>query len=189
MKEGTSVENEIVTYVRLLYDRGLTSSLGGNVSSRLNDVVYISPTHIPCYRINEDNVSVVTITGKHIAGKPPSSELPTHLAIYQNTNHNAIIHTHSHYATTLACLGRELQSPDVEGERFLGRIPLVPYLKPGTPELATAVVSRIKESRGVLLENHGALVAGTDLEEAFISAEAIERSARLIFDLELLSRR
>lgn len=183
------MENEIVTYMRLLYDRGLTSSLSGNASARLNDVVYISPTHIPCHRINEDNVSIVTIRGKCVAGRPPSSELPTHLAIYQNTNYNAIIHTHSHYATTLACLGRELQSSDVEGERLLGRIPLVPYLKPGTPELAAAVMSRIKESRGVLLENHGALAAGSDLEEAFILAEAIERSARLIFDLELLSRR
>ncbi|MDD1721367.1 MAG: class II aldolase/adducin family protein, partial [Euryarchaeota archaeon] len=74
------MENEIVRYMRLLYDRGLTSSLSGNASTRLNDMVYISPTHIPCYRINEDNVSVVTIKGRHVAGKPPSSELPTHLA-------------------------------------------------------------------------------------------------------------
>ncbi len=175
--------------MRLLYDRGLTSSLSGNASVRLNDMVYMSPTHIPCYRIYEDNVSVLTISGKHVAGKPPSSELPTHLAIYQNTDHNAIIQTHSHYATTLACLGRVLQSPDVEGEDLLGCIPLVPYEKPGTPELAAAVMSKIKGSRGVLLENHGALATGTDLEQAFILAEAIERSARLIFDLELLSRR
>lgn len=181
------MENEIVTCMRLLYDRGLTSSLSGNASARLNDMVYISPTHIPSYRINKDNVSVVTMKGRHVAGNPPSSELPTHLAIYQNTDYNAIIHTHSHYATTLACLGRVLQSPDVEGGHLLGCIPLVPYAKPGTPELAAAVISKIKKSRGVLLENHGALVTGTDLEEAFILAEAIERSARLVFDLELLS--
>jgi L-fuculose-phosphate aldolase len=127
--------------------------------------------------------------GDHIAGKSPSSEMPTHLAIYKVTDSRAIIHAHSRFATALSCLGGDLQSPDVEGKQLLGRIPLIPYARPGTNELAEAVSSGIKGFKGALLENHGLVAIGADLEEAYIVAESIERAAELVFDLSLFSRR
>ncbi|MGZ4906767.1 MAG: class II aldolase/adducin family protein, partial [Halobacteriota archaeon] len=75
-------KNEVAKYMRLLYDRGLTSSLSGNVSIKISDVVYISPTRIPSYRIRNDEISTVTTTGERLDDNIPSSELPTHLAIY-----------------------------------------------------------------------------------------------------------
>ncbi|MGD0172764.1 MAG: class II aldolase/adducin family protein [Halobacteriota archaeon] len=183
------MKDEIAKYMGCLFKRGLTSTLSGNLSARADDVVYISPTKVPSYRVRVEDVSVVTMKGDHLAGKAPSSEMPMHLAIYKVTASKAIIHAHSRFATALSCLGGDLQPPDVEGKQLLGRIPLIPYERPGTSELADAVSSGIKGFRGALLENHGLVAVGADLEEAYTVAEGIERAAQLVFDLSLFSRR
>ena len=182
------LKKEITEYMALSYEHGLTSSLSGNISVRAEHVVYISPTKVPRYRIRPDDVSVVTMMGEHLEGKHPSSELPTHLAIYEATESSAIVHAHSRFATALSCLGNDLESPDVEGKHLLGRVPLIPYEEPGTSDLGEAVSRGILGCKGVLLQNHGLIAVGTNLEEAFIVAEAIERAAQLIFDLSVLNR-
>ena len=182
------MRREIAECMSLLYKCGLAPSLSGNVSARAGGVVYISPTRVPNFRVKRSDVSVVTIQGLHIAGRTPSTELPTHLEIYRATEYKAIIHVHSRYATALSCLGRDLEPPDVEGKHLLGRVPLVPYAEPGTYELGIAVSRGIAAFRGVLLENHGQIAVGANLEEAFIRAEAIEKAAQLVFDLKLFNR-
>jgi len=182
------LKKEITKYMALLYKRSLTSSLSGNISVRVEQVVFISPTKVPRYRIRSDDVSVVTMAGEHLEGKYPSSELPTHLAIYNTLDSSAIVHAHSRFATALSCVGRDLESPDVEGKHFLGRVPLIPYEEPGTADLGDAVSRAILGCKGVLLQNHGLIAVGANLEQAFIVAEAIERAAQLTFDLSVLSR-
>jgi L-fuculose-phosphate aldolase len=182
------LKKEITKYTALLYERGLTSSSSGNISVRVEQVVFISPTKVPRFRIRSDDVSVVTMAGEHLEGKPPSSELPTHLAIYKATQTSAIVHAHSRFATALSCLGRDLESPDVEGKHLLGRVPLIPYEEPGTSHLGDAVSRGILGCKGALLQNHGLIAVGADLEQAFIVTEAIERAAQLTFDLSVLSR-
>jgi len=182
------LKEEIATCVGWLFEQGLTSALDGNVSARVAELIYVSPTNVPRYRVKAADVSVVTRRGDHLEGKPPSTELPTHLAIYNDTDSAAVVHTHSRFATALACLRRDLRPPDVEGERFLGLIPLIPYAPPGSSELAEAVSTGIKGFRGGLLENHGLIAIGEDPEEACIVAESIERAARLVFDLHLIGR-
>jgi ribulose-5-phosphate 4-epimerase/fuculose-1-phosphate aldolase len=182
------LKKAITKYMALLYERGLTSSSSGNVSVRVEHVVFISPTNVPRYRIRSDDVSVVTMAGEHLEGKHPSSELPTHLAIYNATETSAIVHAHSRFATALSCIGRDLESPDVEGNHLLGRVPLIPYEEPGTSNLADAVSRGILGYKGALLQNHGLVAVGANLEQAFIVTEAIERAAQLTFDLSVLSR-
>jgi L-fuculose-phosphate aldolase len=182
------LKKEITKYTALLYERGLTSSSSGNISVRVEQVVFISPTKVPRFRIRSDDVSVVTMAGEHLEGKPPSSELPTHLAIYKATQTSAIVHAHSRFATALSCLGCDLESPDVEGKHLLGRVPLIPYEEPGTSHLGDAVSRGILGCKGALLQNHGLIAVGADLEQAFIVTEAIERAAQLTFDLSVLSR-
>ena len=182
------LKKEITEFMALSYERGLTSSLSGNISVRAEQVVFISPTKVPRYRIRPDDVSVVTMMGEHLEGKHPSSELPTHLAIYKATESSAIVHAHSRFATALSCLGNDLESPDVEGKHLLGRVPLIPYEEPGTSDLGDAVSRGILGCKGVLLQNHGLIAVGANLEQAFIVAEAIERAAQLIFDLSVLNR-
>ena len=181
------LKNEIVRYVKMLYEKGLTSSLGGNVSTRDESVVYISPSKIPKYRIKESQVSVTTLEGQHIDGARPSSELPTHLAIYGTTDAKAVMHVHSHYATILACLKHEISPIEVECRQLLTYVPLIPYATPGSAELGVLVSKGLKGHNGVLMENHGSLTVGANLEEAFILTEALERAARLQFDMSLIS--
>jgi L-fuculose-phosphate aldolase len=183
------LKEEIAKYSGLLYTHGLISSQSGNVSVRAEQIVFISPTKVPRYRIRPDDVSVVTMEGKHLEGKRPSSELPTHLAIYHATEASAIVHAHSRFATALSCLGRDLESPDVEGKHLLGRVPMIPYKEPGTSELGDAISSGILGCKGALLQNHGLIAIGADLEQAFIVAEAVERAAQLTFDLTIFNRR
>jgi L-fuculose-phosphate aldolase len=183
------LKDEIAKCIGWLFKRGLTSTLSGNLSARVDDVVYISPTKVPRYRVRVEDVSVVTMNGDHLAGESPSSELPMHLAIYTVTDSKAIVHAHSRFATAFSCLGRDLQPPDVEGKQLLGRTPLIPYARPGTSELADAVSDGIKGFKGALLERHGLVAVGADLEEAYVVAESIERAAQLVFDLSFLSRR
>ncbi len=183
------VKEQIAKYIGLLYERGLISSQSGNVSVRAEQTVFISPTKVPRYRIRPDDVSVVTLEGEHLEGKRPSSELPTHLAIYNATDSSAIVHAHSRFATALSCVGHDLESPDVEGKILLGRVPVIPYEGPGTFDLGNAVSRGILGYKGALLQNHGLIAVGNDLEQAFIVAEAIERAAQLTFDLRMLSRR
>ncbi len=175
--------------MRLLYERGLISSLSGNISVRTADVIYISPTRVPSCQLKDNEVSVIAMAGERLNGNAPSSEMPTHLAIYRTTSAGAIVHTHSHYATVLACLGKGFRSPDAEGSQLIGDIPLIPYEQPGSVALGEAVSKGLQGSKGALLERHGSIALGANLEEAFILSEAIERSARLVFDLEVLSRR
>lgn len=182
------LKKEITKYMALLYEHGLTSSLSGNISVRAEQVVFISPTKVPRYRIRSNDVSVVTMAGEHLEGKHPSSELLTHLAIYNATEPTAIVHAHSRFATALSCLGCDLESPDIEGKHFLGRVPSIPYEEPGTSDLGDAVSRGILGCKGVLLQNHGLIAVGANLEQAFIVAEAIERAAQLTFDLSVLSR-
>jgi L-fuculose-phosphate aldolase len=68
-------------------------------------------------------------------------------------------------------------------------VPLIPYAPPGSNELARAVSYGIQGFKGVLLQNHGSVAVGVDLEQAFIITEAIERAAQLLFDLSILNRR
>jgi L-fuculose-phosphate aldolase len=181
------LKNEIVKYVKMLYEKGLTSSLGGNVSTRDENVVYISPSKIPKYRITESQVSVITLEGQHIDGACPSSELPTHLAIYRTSDAKAIIHVHSHYATILACLKHDISPVEVECRHLLNYVPLVPYATPGSTELGALVSEGLQGHKGVLMENHGSLTVGANLEEAYILTEALERAARLQFDMSLIN--
>jgi L-fuculose-phosphate aldolase len=182
-----TLKNEIVKYAKMLYEKGLTSSLGGNVSTRDESVVYISPSKIPKYRITESQVSIITLEGQHIEGASPSSELSTHLAIYRTSDAKAVIHVHSHYATILACLKRGINPIEVECRQLLHYVPLIPYATPGSAELGALVSEGLQGHNGVLMENHGSLTVGTNLEEAYIRTEALERAARLQFDMSLIN--
>ncbi len=171
----------------MLYEKGFTSSLSGNVSIRDEDIVYISPSKVPKYRIKESQVSVITFEGQLIEGARPSSELQMHFTIYRTTDAKAIIHVHPHYATILACLKHDISPVDVECRQLLSYVPVIPYAEPGSTELGMLISKGLKGHKGVLMENHGSLTAGADLEEAFILTEALERAARLQFEISLVN--
>lgn len=173
----------LVKYGRKLVEANLTSGTGGNLSvyNRDNGTVAITPSGVDYFDTEPDDIVITDINGKVVEGdKRPSSELAFHLAVYQARGDiSAVVHTHSVYATTLACMGLELPAVHYM-VAFSGRkVPLAPYRTFGTPELAAVTAKYMDGHNAVLLANHGLVAAAGNLPTAFAAAEEIEFAARI----------
>jgi L-fuculose-phosphate aldolase len=178
----------IVEYGKLLYQKGLTVGTAGNISARgENGTMLITPTSTCKGMLDKDSLVVIDIKdGKVLSGGRPSIETPFHLAFYRaRPEINAVIHTHPVHCTALAVKGIRIQ-PGLtpEGLLVLGRdVPLVPYATPGTDDLAKVLSNALKASDAFLLEKHGAIAVGRNMEEAFHRMETLEFMAQLQFNL------
>ena len=175
----------LVEFGRKLLACGLTTGSGGNLSlvDRRRGLLAITPSGEDYLEITPGRVVLVDLDGVQVDGPGrPSSELGFHLALYQERPEvNAVVHTHSPYATTLACLGWELP-PAHYLVGFAGpKVPLAPYHTYGTPELARAVVKAMQGYNAALLANHGLVAVGDTLSRAFAVAEEIEFAARVYY--------
>ncbi|MBF0303135.1 MAG: class II aldolase/adducin family protein [Desulfamplus sp.] len=134
------------------------------------------------YSINSNKIS------DHQSLKP-SSEAGFHIALYLNRSDiNAVVHTHSPYATTFACLNREI--PPVHYlVAFAGsKVPVAPYATFGTKQLAENITSSIGSYNAALLANHGLVAVGNTIHNAFNTAEEIELVARICYQAESIGR-
>lgn len=175
----------VVEFGRKLVTCGLTTGSGGNLSlvDRGQGLVAITPSGVDYFEIGPEQVVLVDLDGRQVDGPGhPSSELGFHLALYADRPEaNAVVHTHSPYATTLACLNWELP-PAHYLVGFAGaKVPLAPYHTYGTPELARAVVEAMRGYNAVLLANHGLAAVGPTLPRAFAVAEEVEFAARVYY--------
>ena len=175
---------------RRLLATGLVAGTQGNVSARDADTgfIAISPSGMEYDRIEADDVPVVDLRGHPVEGhRRPSTELPTHLAIYrQRPDVGAIVHTHSPYATALAVLGWSL--PPILGEAAAvlgGEVRVAPYATTGTELLGRYAVEALADRQAVLLKNHGAVAVGPDLREALHAALVLESTARIYWTARL----
>jgi 3-dehydro-4-phosphotetronate decarboxylase len=144
--------------------------------------------------VNE-RLSRLDADGGHAGGDVPTKESPLHLAMYEERpDANAIVHLHSTYAVAVACLG-DVDPADVLPPLTpyyvmrVGRLPLVPYSKPGDAALAEAVRERARDTHALLLANHGPIVAGRSLDAAASAIEEIEETAKLVLLLRGLPTR
>ncbi len=155
--------------------------MAGNVSARLGGQVLVTPTGVSLGWVTAQSLVRVGPDGR-AEGDRPSSELELHLAVYRADERvGAVVHTHSPAATALALAGEALEPLTTEAEMLLGRVPLIPYAPPGSPELARAVAPHVRGNAAVLLERHGVVAWGTTPREAFHRAELVEETARVLF--------
>lgn len=179
------VKAELCRLGREMLARNLTTGSGGNLSvyDRRQDRVYITPSGVAYMAMTADDIVVCDGDGKVVEGaRRPSSELGFHLALYHHREDiGAVVHTHSVFATTLACMHREI--PPVHYlVGFAGpKVPLAPYATFGTPALARAITDTIGASNAILLANHGLVAIGANLSAAFDVAEEIELVARIYY--------
>lgn len=177
--------DQLIQYGRKLVSHGLTTGSGGNLSvvDCAGGQVAITPSGMDYDAIGTQDVVICNPTGEVIGGhRKPSSELPFHLALYQHRSDiRAVVHTHSPYATTLACMHLEL--PPVHYlVGFAGdKVPLAPYAPFGTPALSEAIIATIGDYNALLLANHGLVAVGSSLAAAFNTAEEIEFVARIYY--------
>jgi L-fuculose-phosphate aldolase len=180
-----SCREAVVKFGRKMITSQLTTGSGGNLSvfDREQGLIAISPSGIEYFDLQPADVVVVDPEGAIVEGsRKPSSELDFHLALYRHRpDACAVVHTHSVYATTIACLGWEI--PPVHYLiGFAGhKVPLAPYATFGTRRLAENLVAAIGDCNAVLLANHGLVTVGPTLALAFAAAEEIELVARIYY--------
>lgn len=175
---------------RSLFDRGLTAGSSGNLSVQLDDGGWLmTPTEVSLGRLDPVRLSRLAADGRLVAGDPPTKEAPLHTAVYGCRGRaRAIVHLHSHWSVAVSMLA------DVDPANVLpaltpyyvmkvGRLPLVPYHRPGDPKVADAIRSLAGTHAAVLLANHGPVVSGDSLEAAVNAVEELEATARLFMTL------
>jgi len=167
-----------------VHGRGLTHGRTGNVSARVGDQVVVTPTGASLSTVTESELAVIGLDGTVREGKP-SKETGLHLAVYRSRpTARAVVHTHSLYSAAVSCI------PTVDEDDALppltayyrmrvGRLPVVPFAPPGDRQLAVHAGRAARDAHCMLLRNHGAVVAGDDLDHALDVLEELEHVAQL----------
>jgi 3-dehydro-4-phosphotetronate decarboxylase len=168
-----------------LFGRRLTFGRTGNISVRSDDGMTVTPTGTSLGALDPAALSTVGLDGVHRGGPPPSKEWYLHAAVYRaRPDAAAVVHLHSTYAVAVSCLS------DVDAADALprltayyalrvGRLPVLPYHRPGDPALGPVAEAAAADHHAFLLANHGSVAAGPGLAEAADVAEEIEETARL----------
>ena len=174
---------------RWMYEQGFNVACEGNLSVRLDgERILNTPTCMNKGMLESADLVVTDLEGRQLSGhRKVSSELGLHLLFYRmRPDVNAICHAHPPTATGFAVAGRGLdQALLPEVIVGLGRIPLVRYATPGTPELSDAVEPHVPHYDALLLANHGAVTCGPDLLTAFFRMETIEHFAKITLAAEM----
>jgi ribulose-5-phosphate 4-epimerase/fuculose-1-phosphate aldolase len=176
---------KIVFLGNYLSMRGFSPGSSGNISVRLDDGFLMTPTNSTLGRLAPERISRLDSDGGHIGGDKPSKEVGMHLAMYRKRPRiGAVVHLHSPYCMALSCLAdldpkNALPALTPYYVMRIGRLPLIPYFRPGDPALAQAVEQTAGQSHALLFAQHGMLVGSSDLDGAVGAAEELEETARL----------
>ena len=168
--------SELIATARAMQPAGLNRGTAGNVSVRHGAGFYITPTGMPYESLSADDIPLMALNGSHQGRRKPSSEWRFHRDLYAaRPEVGAVLHAHSPFAVSLACLRRDIPPFHYMIARFGGdTIRCADYAIFGSPELSTAAMHVMAGRKGCLLANHGLLVAGRDLAEAFALAVELE---------------
>lgn len=185
MIEKTHIQ-EFVRQAQRVGEAGLTICSSGNLSWRIGDEALVSGTGSWVPELTEEKVSICRVAdGEVMNGIKPSMESVFHLGIMRNRpDVNVVLHFQSPYATLLACCKDRPKSINVTAEMPLhvGRvIPEIPFMRPGSPELAEAVVEAMKTRNSIQLLKHGQVVCGKDFNDVFQRAMFFEMGCRIVY--------
>lgn len=178
-----TVRQAVADMGRLLLQKQLLAGTWGNISVRIDKDCYaITPSGAPYATMQAEDVVLINAKGEKVTGeRTPSSETPLHVAIYKNLEAaQAIIHTHSIYASVLATARKDLP-PIIEDLLQIcgGSVCCAAYALPGTKELAKNVLKALGDKKAALMANHGLVCWGRDLQEALLTAEITEKAAQI----------
>ncbi len=189
----------ILRICQLMYTRRLSDSAGGNISLRVGDNVYITPRYMGerhQWEITPDSIILAKVDGTVLEGgaEQISREGSVHFGVYRNFPEvGAVIHAHPGHCLVFACAGKEMPSVTAMAEHFrVGTVPLIDNAPPGSEESAFFVIEAFKKRRQedkslvVLVPNHGVVVAGKDIDEAYVILESVETNARVLLLRRLL---
>ena len=172
----------LVEAARRAYARRLFSGTSGNLSVRTEDGMLITPTSVRYETLSPEDIVHMRLDGTVLEGcLVPSSEWRMHAVLYERfPAAGAIVHTHSPCATAFAAAGKPIPESLIEMRFFLGgAVPCAAYAEPGTLDVGLRCAEVLEGRGGCLMQNHGALAVGRDLEQAVLRAEYIEDAANI----------
>ena len=173
---------------RDLFQRGLTSSHGGNMSVRMGDRIIITRTGSMLSHLTADDLIETGLEEDDSNVMLASSELIVHRAIYQNTSALAIVHVHPPHAVALSLVEPEAIIPiDNEGSYVLRKVPIVQTeLTTGSKQVAKLAAEMLREYKIFMLRGHGCFSTGPLLEEAFQWCSSLEEACKIMYLTRML---
>lgn len=172
--------DEVVATARRTTEEGLVVGTSGNVSARVGDTVLVTPSGMPYDALGPDDIVGVDLEGRPLIGhRSPTSELPMHLAIYRATDARAVVHTHAVHATAVSTLVTELPAIHYMMGALGGPVRVAPYALYGSDELARHMLAALRDRTGALLRNHGTIVYGDTLRQAYDRTAQLEWMCRV----------
>ena len=184
-------KRHILEIARRLHQKNMLAAADGNISFRVNDnEIWITPSGVSKAFITESDLACINLQGEILLGQP-SGERLMHLQIFKTcAKAKAIVHAHPVTAIAWSVAKPELEELPADGlsEVILacGRIPFVPYARPGTSQMGEVLQSFLPEHRALILRRHGAVTWGESLEEAYRGMERIEHSAQILMSAQML---
>ena len=184
MMKREMISNLILRTVKNMCEDGLVVGTAGNISlfDDESKLVWITPSAIPYKTMSGDDLVAITLDGDIRFGKhKPSSEWQLHTEIYKNYPHvNAVVHTHAPYATSFAVSNKPIPFILIEMCKSIGgNIPVAGFGIPGTKKVGEEAVKALKERNACLLQNHGVVTIGKDLDEAYTRMLYVEDVAKV----------
>lgn len=191
-KKYKAERKEVACFMRRLYNHGLTTTSGGNISMRItDDIIVITPSATDKGNMSWKEVGIMTIIGENLTPElKPSIESDMHLSIYiKRKDVTAIVHAHPVFATAFTAMKCKINTNlTAEARAILGDPVVVPYALMGTGELANLAAENIMHSDILLLENHGILTTGSNLLQAFDKIEVLENAAKMTLIVEMTKK-
>ena len=186
--------DQIVAIMERIYDHEMTTTSGGNISVRdENGDVWITPARVDKGSLRRQDIVRISASGEREGLHPPSSESPFHLSVYEaRPDLHAVIHAHPGALVSFSICG---QVPNTrlfpEAWHVCGEVAFAPYALPGSIKLGERIAEQFGSKarpRCVVLENHGVVVGGETLAQAFERFETLEFTAQITLNARLLGQ-
>jgi L-fuculose-phosphate aldolase len=178
--------DQITEIIKRIYHAGMTTTSGGNISIIDGEGnIWVTPTAIDKGTLQRKDIVCVRPDGSVAGHYKPSSEFPFHKAIYEaRPEIKAIIHAHPPALVSFSIV-RKLPDMNIipQAKKICGPIGYASYDLPGSEKLGEKIAVEFRKGYdAVIMENHGMVVGGEDLKDAFVRFETLEFSARTIIN-------
>jgi L-fuculose-phosphate aldolase len=176
MADESTLRQAMVRVAEELDARGLNRGSSGNVGARCGERILVTPSGVPARDFTAQGMVLLAPNGDVVGAGRPSSEWRFHRDILMSRpDINAVVHVHSPFATTLACLGLEVPPFHYMIAAAGGStIRCAPYALFGTQELSDHALAALKDRKACLLANHGMIATGRDLNQALALCVEVE---------------
>lgn len=186
--------DQIIVVISRIYRSGLTTTSGGNISIKdENGDIWITPAGVDKGSLTRKDVVCVKADGTMVGQHRPSSEFPFHKAIYEMRPHmSAVIHAHPP-ALVAFSITHQIPNTNIipQAKSICGKIGFAPYDVPGSKALGEKIANEFKmhpEYKAVIMENHGVVLCGEDMKDAYQRFETLEFCARTVINAQILGK-